>query len=89
MLSAGKEELMSIDLSSDDRKKLNDLVASGRFDSETDALHAGLEAIHEDPDWQDYARDRIDSGLADLEAGRTRPADEVLAMLRSLNQKKA
>jgi antitoxin ParD1/3/4 len=80
---------MSIDLSPEDQKKVADLVASGRFDSAKDALHAGLEAIEEDPEWQAYARDRIEAGLADLEAGRTRPAEEVLAKLRTFNQKQA
>ncbi len=77
---------MSITLSPEDQKKAEDLVASGRFNSISDALHAGLEAIEEDSEWQEYARDRIAAGLEDIEAGRTVPAEEVLAMLLTYNQ---
>jgi antitoxin ParD1/3/4 len=80
---------MSIDLSPEDQKKVADLVASGRFDSAKDALHAGLEAIEEDPEWQAYARDRIEAGLADIEAGRTIPGDDFLAWLNTQRQKQA
>lgn len=77
---------MSITLSPEDQKKVEDLVASGRFNSISDGLHAGLEAIEEDSEWQEYARDRIAAGLEDIEAGRTVPAEEVLAMLLTYNQ---
>jgi putative addiction module CopG family antidote len=80
---------MSITLSPEDQKKAEDLVASGRFSNINDALHAGLEAIEEDPDWQEYARDRITAGLEDIEAGRTVPLEEVLEMLRAARLKKA
>jgi putative addiction module CopG family antidote len=78
---------MSVELEEEDLKIAEALVASGRFDSVSQAVHAGLEAIHEE--WKDYARDRIEAGLADIEAGRTKPLDEVLAMLNSYNQKQA
>jgi antitoxin ParD1/3/4 len=78
---------MSITLSPEDQKKAENLVASGRFNSINDGLHAGLEAIEEDSEWQECARDRIAAGLEDIEAGRTVPAEEVLAMLLTYNQK--
>ena len=80
---------MTVELSPDDQKKAEALVAAGRFESISDALHAGLKAIEEDDEWQDYARDRIAAGLEDIEAGRTKSAEEVLAMMRTYNQKKA
>jgi Arc/MetJ-type ribon-helix-helix transcriptional regulator len=80
---------MSITLNPEDQKKAEDLVASGRFSSINDALHAGLEAIEEDSEWQRYASDRIAAGLDDIAAGRTLPAEEVLTMLHTYNQKKA
>jgi antitoxin ParD1/3/4 len=80
---------MSVELEEEDLKIAEALVASGRFDSVSQAVHAGLEAIHEEEEWKDYARDRIEAGLADIEAGRTKPLDEVLAMLNSYNQKQA
>jgi putative addiction module CopG family antidote len=80
---------MSITLSPEDQKKAEDLVASGRFSSINDALHAGLDALDEDPDWQEYASDRITAGLEDIEAGRTVPLEEVLEMLRAARLKEA
>jgi putative addiction module CopG family antidote len=80
---------MSITLTPEDQKKAEALVASGRFSSVSEALHAGLEAIEEDAEWQDYARDRIAAGLEDIEAGRTVPLEEVLEMLRAARLQKA
>ena len=80
---------MSVELNPEDLKIAEALVASGRFDSVPDAVHAGLEAIHEDEEWKDYARDRIAAGLEDIEAGRTVPMEEVLEMLRAARQQKA
>ncbi len=80
---------MYITLSPDDQERVETLVASGRFSSIDEALHAGLEAIHEDRDWQDYASDRISAGLADIQAGRTVPVEDVIDMLRSARLQKA
>lgn len=80
---------MSIDLNPEDQQEAEALVASGRFASVAEALHAGLQAIHEEEDWQDYARDRIAAGLEDIEAGRTMSADDFLSWLRTQRQKQA
>ncbi len=80
---------MSITLSPEDQQKAEALVASGRFSSIDDAIRAGLDALHEDADCQDYARNRIEAGLADVEAGRTVPLQEVLDILRAARLHKA
>ena len=80
---------MNIDLKPEDQERLDALVASGRFNSKSDALHAGIEALQEDEEWKSYAQDRIEAGLADLEAGRVVPVEEVLEMLRAARQQKA
>ena len=77
---------MSIDLTPEDQKVAEALVASGRFDSLSAVVHAAIQAVQEDTEWKDYAHDRIEAGWADMEAGRTTPAEEVMAMLRALNQ---
>lgn len=89
MLPSGGLQPCSITLSPEDQKKAEALVASGRFESIHDAVHAGLDALNEDADWQDFARDRIASGLADVEAGRTVPLQEVLDMLHAARLQKA
>ncbi len=80
---------MSITLSPEDEQKAEALVDSGRFASIHDAIRAGLDALHEDTDWQEYAKDRIDAGLADVEAGRTVPLQDVLDMLHAARLQKA
>jgi putative addiction module CopG family antidote len=80
---------MSITLSPEDQKKAEDLVASGRFPTVDDVVHAAIDALDEDADWQEYASDRISAGLEDIEAGRTVPLEEVLEMLRSARLQKA
>ena len=80
---------MTIDLSPEDQQQAEVLVASGRFSSISEALHAGLQAIHEEEEWQDYARDRIAAGLEDIEAGRTTSGDDFLSWLRTQQQKRA
>ncbi len=80
---------MTIDLNPEDQQQAEALVASGRFGSVSEALHAGLQAIQVEQDWQDYARERIEAGLEDLEAGRTVPIEDVLEEVRALRQQQA
>jgi putative addiction module CopG family antidote len=74
---------MSIELSSEDREKVKAMVSSGRFSSESEALHAGVEALDEGNEWREYAQDRIAAGLEDIEAGRVIDGEEFLTWLRS------
>jgi len=74
---------MSIDLTPEDQQAAEALVASGRFASIADAVHAGLQAVQEDSEWPSYANDRIEAGWADMEAGRTIPAEEFEEWLNS------
>ncbi len=81
---------MTVDLSPEDDQRAQALLASGRFASISDALHAGLKAIQDEEDeWNDYARDRIEAGLEDVKAGRTIPVHDFLEELRSVRQQKA
>lgn len=80
---------MSITLTPEDQQKVEELVSSGRFLSVAEALHAGLEALHEDTEWHSYATDRISAGLEDIQVGRTLPVEEVMDMLRSARLQKA
>ena len=84
---------MTIDLSPEDQQRAEALVASGRFSSISDALHAGLEAIQdaimEEDEWKEYAQDRIAAGMEDVRMGRTIPVEDFLEELRGLRQQKA
>jgi predicted transcriptional regulator len=70
-------------LNPEDQQKAEALVTSGRFDSIRDAVHAGLDALHEDEECQVYAQYRIAAGLAEIDAGRTVPLQDVLDMLHT------
>lgn len=84
---------MTIDLSPEDQQRAEALVASGQFSSVEAAVHAGLDAIHnefqEEQTWNEYASERIAAGLDDVRAGRTIPVDDFLEELRGMQQQKA
>ena len=73
---------MSVKLSAEDQSRAEKLVGSGRFSNINEVLHAGLEALEEDENWRQYARDRIQRGLDDIAAGRTVSGEEFLDQLR-------
>ena len=60
-----------------------DLVASGRYNSKSEVLREGVRLV-QDREARLAALDAsIRRGLADAEAGRTRPADEVFDRLET------
>lgn len=62
---------MSITLSTEDEQKLEQLVASGRFESTEAALQAALDTLMANEAWLSYAKERIAAGLEDIRQGRT------------------
>ena len=80
---------MAIELSPEDQVAAEAWVAEGRFSSVEEAVHVSIDVMRNQQEWNDYANERIEAGLADVEAGRTRSAEEVLAMLRTYQQKQA
>ncbi|HEY9010005.1 MAG TPA: type II toxin-antitoxin system ParD family antitoxin [Devosia sp.] len=74
---------ISADLGEKLEAVVNDLVANGRYNSKSEVLREGVRLVQER---EAYLR-RIDAalaeGLADVKAGRTRPAEEVFAELRA------
>lgn len=84
---------MTVEISADDFDLLQELVKSGRYTSVTEALHQGVMiAATEEPvtdEYRSYLDEAIQAGLADVEAGRTIPAEEFLSELRSRRMKQA
>jgi antitoxin ParD1/3/4 len=74
---------ISADLGEKLEAVVNDLVANGRYNSKSEVLREGVRLVQE----REAALRRIDAalaeGLADVKAGRTRPAEEVFAELRA------
>jgi predicted transcriptional regulator len=78
---------MNIRLKPDTEEWLKAQVAEGRFSSVEDAVEALVadDRAQAELDATDlsWAKPYIDEGLADIEAGRTVPAEQVYAKLRA------
>ena len=74
---------ISADLGAKLEAVVTDLVANGRYNSKSEVLREGVRLVQE----REAALARLDAaldrGIADAEAGRTRPAEEVFAELRA------
>ena len=80
---------MNIRLKPDTEEWLKSQVAQGRFESVEDAVEAlvtedRLTQAELDATDLSWARPYLEKGLADIEAGRVTPADEVHAELRAM-----
>lgn len=60
-----------------------DLVANGRYNSKSEVLREGVRLVQEREAALAKLHAALDRGLADADAGRVRPADEVFAELRA------
>ncbi len=84
---------MRVEISEETYHVLQHRVELGHYDSVQEALvgsvhqAAALTSKHHDDDYLAYVNERIEAGLADVAAGRVRPAEEVLAELRSLRSR--
>lgn len=72
---------ISADLGEKLEAVVNDLVANGRYNSKSEVLREGVRLVQE----REAALARLEAalaeGLADIEAGRTKPLEEVVARL--------
>jgi predicted transcriptional regulator len=80
---------MNIRLKPDTEEWLKTQVAEGRFESLEQAVEVLLEESRSNLELLDkvdlsWAQPYIDEGLADLEAGRVHPAEEVFAEIRAM-----
>ena len=74
---------ISADLGEKLEAVVNDLVANGRYNSKSEVLREGVRLVQE----REAALKRLDmalaQGIADAEAGRVTPMEEVFAELRA------
>lgn len=77
---------ISADLGANLEAVVEDLVKNGRYNSKSEVLREGVRLVQE----REAALRRLDAalaaGLADVEAGRVQPAEEVFAELRARYQ---
>lgn len=75
--------MISADLGTQLESFVQELVAAGRYRSKSEVLREGVRLI-QDRETRLAALDAaVAQGLADVEAGRTKPAKEVFARLRA------
>ena len=74
---------MSVDLGERLEAFVNDLVASGRYNSKSEVLREGLRLVQDREARLAAFEAEIQRGLADADAGRTKPADQVFERLEA------
>jgi antitoxin ParD1/3/4 len=77
------------DLGKQFEKTVEKLVSTGRYNSRDDVLREGVRLVDEHEKRFAELNAKLEEGLADVRAGRTRPAEEVFAELKAKFQKMA
>ncbi|HZG09559.1 MAG TPA: type II toxin-antitoxin system ParD family antitoxin [Allosphingosinicella sp.] len=75
--------MINADLGQQLETVVSDLVSSGRFSSTNDVLREGVRLVEEREARLAALDAAIAVGLADIEAGRTKPLEEVAARLEA------
>lgn len=74
---------ISADLGPNLEAVVEDLVKNGRYNSKSEVLREGVRLVQEREAELAELNASLDRGIADIKAGRTRPAEEVFAELRA------
>ncbi|MDP1732687.1 MAG: type II toxin-antitoxin system ParD family antitoxin [Devosia sp.] len=72
---------ISADLGEKLEAVVNDLVANGRYNSKSEVLREGVRLVQEREAALARLIEAVQPGLADIEAGRTKPIKEVVSRL--------
>jgi antitoxin ParD1/3/4 len=72
----------SVDLGPKLESVVSKLVSKGRYGSKSEVIRAGVRMVEEHEKRLAQLDRALERGLADVKAGRTRPAEEVFAELR-------
>ena len=75
--------MISADLGQPLEAVVAELVETGRFGSSNDVLREGVRLVQAREARRTALQAAIDEGLADMAAGRTRPAEDVFAELEA------
>jgi antitoxin ParD1/3/4 len=75
--------MISADLGSQLEGFVTKLVETGRYNSKSEVLREGIRLIQEREARLAVLDQALTKGIADIEAGRTKPAEEVFAQLEA------
>ncbi|WP_417307643.1 type II toxin-antitoxin system ParD family antitoxin [Devosia sp.] len=74
---------ISADLGKTLEAVVDDLVANGRYNSKSEVLREGVRLVQEREAALAELMAKLDEGLADVDAGRTVPLEDVVTELRA------
>ena len=74
---------MSVDLGERLEAFVNELVASGRYNSKSEVLREGLRLVQDREARLAAFEAEIERGIADADTGRTKPAEQVFDRLET------
>ena len=74
---------MTVDLGPQLEKAVEDLIRNGRYRSKSEVLREGVRLVQDREAQLAALHAEIEKGLADVDAGRVHPAEEVLAELEA------
>lgn len=75
--------MISADLGKTLETVVSELVSTGRYNSKSEVLREGVRLVQEREAWLSAMDASIAEGLADAEAGRTSPIDDVARRLEA------
>ena len=78
--------MISADLGKNLESYVQELVKDGSYGSKSEVLREGIRLIQERETQQEALKALIMRGMADIEAGRTTPAEDVFANLKAKYQ---
>ncbi len=80
---------MTIELTAEDKVRAERLVASGRFSSIAEVVHASIAVVEEEERWKAQAREKIQAGVDAIDRGDIVEQQEVEETLKSFMRKTA
>ncbi|WP_151742965.1 MULTISPECIES: type II toxin-antitoxin system ParD family antitoxin [unclassified Acinetobacter] len=78
--------MISADLGKTLESYVQELVEGGRYGSKSEVLREGIRLIQERETQQEALKALVMQGMADIEAGRTLPAEDVFSRLKAKYQ---
>ena len=80
---------MNVSLTPELESFVEETVATGRYNSASEVVRAGLRRLSEEEQWIAYAREKVRRGMEDVAAGRVISRKDFLAEIEERHRKRA